>query len=60
MVFRFKTDPDTAHRLTALNKKHGFYFRTLTRTDHTDTVTCEVTQPGYEFICKNDIPANFN
>lgn len=59
MVHRFTTSPETAHKLTALKKKHGFYFRTLTKTDNTDLVSCEVTEPGYEFIQKNNIEVTF-
>ena len=55
MVHRFYTTPETARELTALKKKNGFYFRTLTRTDNIDRVYCEVTDPGYQFIKENGI-----
>ena len=55
MVHRFFTTPETARELTALKKKNGFYFRTLTRTDNIDRVHCEVTDPGYQFIKENGI-----
>ena len=59
MKHRFYTTPDTAHELTALKKKHGFYFRTLTRTDHIDRVECETTDPGKEFITQHGIEVEF-
>lgn len=55
MVHRFYTTPDTAHQLTKLKKRHGFYFRTLTRTDNIGQVYCEVTDPGHQFIIDNNI-----
>lgn len=55
MVHRFFTTPETARELTALKKKNGFYFRTLSRTDNIDRVHCEVTDPGYQFIKENGI-----
>lgn len=55
MVHRFFTTPETARELTALKKKNGFYFRTLSRTDNIDRVHCEVTGPGYQFIKENGI-----
>lgn len=53
MRHRFYTTPETAHELTAQKKKHGFYFRTLTRTDRSNSVYCETTEPGYQFIIEH-------
>ena len=55
MTHRFTTTPETAHMLTKTSKKEKFYFRTLTCTDRTDTVTCETTEPGLEYIKENNI-----
>lgn len=46
--------------LLALKRKHNFYFRTLLKTDETDLVTCEVTEPGYDFIKANNINVTFD
>lgn len=56
MVHRFTTTAEVAHKLTKQSKKQGFYFRTLSRTDNTDVVSCEVTEHGYEYIQQNEIP----
>lgn len=55
MAHYFKTNPATAHKLTKESKKNKFYFRTLTRTDNTDIVECEINEKGYEFIKSNNI-----
>ena len=55
MVHRFTTTPETAHMLTKQSKKENFYFKTLTRTDNTVHVACETTEPGIEYINKNNI-----
>jgi hypothetical protein len=55
----FYSSPETAHELTKLKKKHGFYFRTLQRTDNTDRVYCETTEPGFYFITSHGIPVEF-
>lgn len=55
MVHRFTTTPETAHMLTKAGKKEKFYFKTLTRTDNTDHVECETTEPGFEYINRNNI-----
>lgn len=55
MVHRFTTTPETVHMLTKTSKKEKFYFRTLTRTDNTELVTCETTAPGYNYINDNNI-----
>ena len=60
MIHMFTTTPDTAHMLLALKRKHNFYFRTLLKTDETDLVTCEVTEPGYDFIKANNINVTFD
>ncbi len=41
--------------LTKASKKEKFYFKTLTRTDNTDHVECETTEPGFEYINRNNI-----
>lgn len=55
MKHEFKCTPEVAHSLTKASKKEGFYFRTLTRTDHTDIVTCETTEPGWKYINNNNV-----
>lgn len=55
MVHRFRTTSEVAHRLTKESKKQGFYFKTLTRTTKIEEVVCETTEPGYEYILKNNI-----
>ena len=45
--------------LTKTSKKEKFYFRTLTRTDNTDNVLCETTEPGFKYINENDIPVTW-
>ena len=59
MVHKFTTNPETAHQLTKLSKKHGFYFKSLTRTTNIDKVVCEVTETGYDFINDNGIEVDF-
>lgn len=55
----FTTTPETAHKLTALKKKTGYYFRTLMSTENTDKVECEVTEPMYNYIKENNIEVSF-
>ena len=52
---KFYTDPNTAHSLTAIKKKQGFFFRTLTRTDHIERVYCETDEKGRKYIINNKI-----
>lgn len=59
MVHRFYAKPETAHMLTKESKKNHFYFRTLTRTDNTESVYCETTDPGLEYINDNDIDVSY-
>ena len=59
MKIRFYTNPDTAHMLTKASKKNGFYFRTLSRTDHVDSVPCEVTEPGHQYMINNTIKIGY-
>lgn len=58
MKHEFETTPSIAHRLTKEMKKNGFYYRTLTRTDHNEFVICETTDPGMQYIEENKIPIN--
>lgn len=55
MIHYFYTTPEQAHQLTKLSKRHGFYFKTLHRTNDTDNVRCEVTEPGREYINANGL-----
>lgn len=50
MVHRFYATPETAHKLTKESKRNHFYFRTLTRTDDIDSVYCETTDLGLDYI----------
>lgn len=59
MKYIFTTTPETAHKLTALKKKTGYYFRTLMSTENTDKVECEVTEPMYNYIKENNIEVSF-
>lgn len=59
MVHKFTTNPETAHQLTKLSKKHDFYFKSLTRTTNIEKVVCEVTEIGYDFINENGIEVDF-
>lgn len=59
MVHKFTTNPETAHQLTKLSKKEGFYFKSLTRTTNIEKVVCEVTETGYDFINDNGIEVDF-
>ena len=59
MKHKFATTPETAHKLTALKKKTGYYFRTLMSTENTDKVECEVTEPMYNYIKENNIEVSF-
>lgn len=59
MVHKFTANPETAHQLTKLSKKHGFYFKSLTRTTNIEKVVCEVTATGYDFINDNGIEVDF-
>lgn len=55
MKHRFHCTPEVAHSMTKAKKKEKFYFRTLTRTDHIETVLCETSDAGWEYIAKNNI-----
>lgn len=59
MANRFFADPATAHELTALKRKHNFFFRTLTRTDNIARVYCETSNPGREFIIASNIKVDW-
>lgn len=60
MIRRFTLTPEVARRLTAVSKKEGFYFRTLTRTDKGIPVHCEASDYGFDFILnhKNELFKN--
>lgn len=59
MIHRFKTTSEMAHKLTKESKKHGFYFKTLTRTTKIEEVVCETTEPGYDYIQESNIQVTF-
>lgn len=59
MVHYFHTTPEQAHELTKLSKKNGFYFKTLAYTDKIESVPCEVTEKGYDFIKENGIDVSW-
>lgn len=55
MIHHIKVTPEVAHLLTKISKKQKWYFRTLTRTDHTEEVEAEIQEKGVEYLNNNNI-----
>ena len=53
MIHRIHLSASTAHLLTSLRKKHGFYFRTLARTDKSQCIPCEIDDKELDYLFYN-------